>query len=131
MSMLSGALDHLADQPHYVYEAWMGDVALYVGMTCDLGRRLREHSQQQAWWKGSDRFVATVYPSRRAASDAERLRIRDLRPANNKSCNGDYYESSRGQRDYDEARDLSPEDFAALRSALDKLNFRAPAGVPA
>ena len=73
-----------ADQPHYVYEAWMRDVCLYVGMTGNISRRLGEHRRMQAWFKAADRFAVAVYPNRAAAELGEIDRIGAFRPANNR-----------------------------------------------
>lgn len=80
---LPASLEHLAEVPHVVYEAWAGDVCLYVGMTFDLKRRMNCHRSRSAWARGPHGLCVTEYPNRREAELAERQRIFDLQPANN------------------------------------------------
>jgi hypothetical protein len=76
-------LVHIAHLPHFVYEAWDGDRPLYVGMTNNLERRMREHQRNSAWAKHPHEIRSTEYPNREQAEYGERRRIAELLPPNN------------------------------------------------
>lgn len=56
---------------------------LYVGMSQDVARRLRQHSTLQAWWPAVARVTTVEYPSRYAARRAERDAIAAENPVHN------------------------------------------------
>lgn len=69
--------------PHFVYELW-GEVegqrrCLYVGMTGNPERRLREHSRKHYGPLVSEVKIHR-FANRRIAEHAEGVRIRDLKP---------------------------------------------------
>lgn len=70
------------------------DRLLYVGITCDVLRRLAEHADDKAWWPEVARYeVVPVVPRPRetprlAAERLERLTIRARRPVYNIVHNG-------------------------------------------
>lgn len=70
-----------------VYEIWWPGRALclYVGVTDNLKRRLREHElRNPSWWSSPVDVRTTELASRQAAESLEWARIRALRPANNR-----------------------------------------------
>lgn len=74
----------MSNQPHSVYEIWMHDVCLYVGMTGNLPQRLANHRRRQPWHRVQTHVVVTECPDRRSAESMEARQIRKLWPANNK-----------------------------------------------
>lgn len=73
----------LGIRPHVVYEIWAGDLCLYVGMTCDLKRRLSVHRSRNTWHRVTTEVRTTTCPDRASATRVEAERIGVLRPANN------------------------------------------------
>jgi hypothetical protein len=72
-------------QDYTVYRVY-GRKALpiYVGMTCDLDRRLYEHDRRSAWWVEAKLIAVTGgYRDRYAAEAAEGFAIRMLAPPRN------------------------------------------------
>jgi predicted GIY-YIG superfamily endonuclease len=78
------AFTHIAHLPHVVYEAWDGDRCLYVGMTYDIEGRMGAHRSNSPWASEPHEIRTTEYPDRDAATWAERERIHELQPANNR-----------------------------------------------
>jgi hypothetical protein len=70
------------------------DRLLYVGITCDVGRRMAEHAEDKAWWpEVARKRIVSVRPRpgetpRLAAERLERLTIRAERPLYNIVHNG-------------------------------------------
>lgn len=58
---------------------------LYVGITGDLSRRLRQHEKNKEWWVSIARIEAAVYPSRMEAAFAEHDAIETENPRFNKA----------------------------------------------
>lgn len=67
------------EMPHFVYELWGDRECVYVGLTSDLGQRLRSHSVKE-WWPNVVRVVADIHPNRYSGLAAEKERIQELRP---------------------------------------------------
>lgn len=61
---------------------------LYVGVTSNVDRRLRQHAEK-AWWMDVRRIDTRPYPDRDAASEAEAGEIRRLQPKWNINHNGE------------------------------------------
>ncbi len=73
------------DAGHYVYVAWRGDEALYVGMTYDYEQRLLDWERSGGWWRDATHVdVWEVGPGRTNAEHIERDAIRALDPAHNR-----------------------------------------------
>lgn len=69
---------------HCVYKLYASDgEPLYIGVTSDLHRRMREHRRQALWWGWVARSVIVRYPSRQAAELAEAAAIASEGPAFN------------------------------------------------
>jgi predicted GIY-YIG superfamily endonuclease len=75
-----------SDLPHTVYTLCDRDMtALYVGMTADLQRRLKEHKRRSPDMMSRVRHVkVTRHPDREAAAEDEIRKRRRLRPFFNK-----------------------------------------------
>lgn len=77
---------------------------LYVGITCDPGRRFKEH-RDKPWWLEVANVRVEHHPHRLSASRAERFAILNERPRYNKTWNsGPAYEPTvdhEGERDID------------------------------
>lgn len=73
----------VANLPHYVYEFIGRDGQhLYVGCTCNLGQRLKQHHARD-WWSEVVRVEVDLYPNQRAGLDAERALIEQYQPTHN------------------------------------------------
>jgi predicted GIY-YIG superfamily endonuclease len=72
-----GALETLADKPHWVYSIYStaSGRCVYVGMTCDLRRRLSEHARRG--WKAPAFTSEAVEVADRAT--AERVELEQMR----------------------------------------------------
>jgi len=57
---------------------------LYVGITGDLNRRLRDHSEK-AWWSEVRSIESEEFDDRKAAAKAEEIAIRKLQPKFNRT----------------------------------------------
>jgi excinuclease UvrABC nuclease subunit len=68
----------------YLYEAYdaFGNL-LYVGITNDLKRRLKEHRFSAKWWTQQTEIKHTLYPSRYEAKEQESRVIADRSPGFN------------------------------------------------
>lgn len=80
-----GANQHLADQTHWVYAIHhvASGNCVYVGMTCNLRRRLNEHGRQRLWREPAFSFTSTEVAGREQAEWAELEWMRRLRPSAN------------------------------------------------
>lgn len=56
---------------------------LYVGVTGNLGRRMRAHEKRASWWSSATRKTVSWYPSRVEALRAEQAAISDENPVCN------------------------------------------------
>ena len=56
---------------------------LYVGVTNNLFRRWKQHSQDKAWWPAVHKFTQDWYPDRQSVEEAERRAIKSERPIHN------------------------------------------------
>lgn len=67
--------------PQYLYRFFdaTGQL-LYVGITCNLGRRFKAHRLEQPWWPEVARTVIDRYADRGAVEQAEREAIETERP---------------------------------------------------
>lgn len=79
-----GALQHLVDLEHCVYEFWVGETCIYVGLTSSLRRRIRDHERAHGWDRIVTHMVVTRFSGRAEAERFEERRIAELLPANNK-----------------------------------------------
>lgn len=72
-------------RPHHLYRIRdaSGEL-LYVGISRELCRRLREHQKASPWWLQAASATTEVYPDWRSARQAERATIADEHPAHNK-----------------------------------------------
>jgi predicted GIY-YIG superfamily endonuclease len=68
----------------YVYEAYdaFGNL-LYVGITNNLKRRLKEHQSRAKWWNQQTEVRHTLYPSRDEAKEQESRVIANRSPVFN------------------------------------------------
>lgn len=60
-----------------------GTRLLYVGITDDYGRRMRQHAEKK-WWKDIEKVTVQKFPSRVAAAEAEKVAIREELPLHNR-----------------------------------------------
>lgn len=69
-----GALANLVDRPHWVYaiEHTITGRCVYVGMTCDLRRRLTEHARQRGWREPDFTSTSVEVSGRTEAERVER-----------------------------------------------------------
>lgn len=68
----------------FLYRLWDGSrVLLYVGITRDLGVRMRKHAWEKAWWEQVEDVTVEVFPTHDAAADAEAEAIQTERPRHN------------------------------------------------
>ena len=58
---------------------------IYVGVTCNVARRLAEHRSRAEWWGQIASIDEEWFATRGEALDAEAARIDELRPSGNKS----------------------------------------------
>lgn len=72
-------------QDYAVYRVYgVRALPIYVGMTCDLERRLYEHDRRSAWWGEAKLIAATgEYRDAYAAAAGEGFAIRMLDPPRN------------------------------------------------
>lgn len=69
---------------HHVYVFWAGREPLYVGVTSDLPRRIRQHESNRAIWATRATHISTVaFESRSEAAAGEVECISSLRPLYN------------------------------------------------
>lgn len=66
---------------YHVYDA--AGALIYVGMTDDVDRRMRDHELTKTWWVEVASTWVLTYPSRAACAAAEALAIHLLRPRYN------------------------------------------------
>ena len=70
--------------PHYVYELIDADgVHLYIGVTCHIANRLRDHMNSQEWWPEVDRIEVSRCADERSGRDLERALIETVTPKYN------------------------------------------------
>lgn len=71
-------------QPTYLYRAFCTHGGLlYVGITTDYQRRLRQHAFGSEWWGDTSRVTVARYRTRWAAARAERYVIEHQNPRHN------------------------------------------------
>ena len=69
---------------HQVYRLFSADCELlYVGVSGELCRRLREHSRRAPWWARADHGTTEQHTDWFSARAAERLAITDESPTHN------------------------------------------------
>lgn len=83
LSLGSQRANKRREQPHYVYQLWGREACIYVGLTSDLGQRLKAHSAKE-WWPEVVRVAAEVYPDKYSGLDVEKDLIQQLGPLVNK-----------------------------------------------
>lgn len=66
-----------------------GGNLLYVGITCNPGRRMDRHRTDKAWWSEIVRVEMEQYSTREALAAAERVAITSEKPQYNIRMNGD------------------------------------------
>ncbi|MEU4558562.1 GIY-YIG nuclease family protein [Actinoplanes sp. NPDC023936] len=80
----------LDTRPHILYRFYdRTGVLLYIGITVDLGVRMKDHAKDKPWWPQVDRAATRIeyYDGRRAALDAEREAIKAEKPLENDQHN--------------------------------------------
>lgn len=79
------SLQHLVDAPHWVYVIrTAAGRCVYVGMTCDLKRRLREHARQRGWKEPVFTVESIAVAGRAAAEREEFEQMKRLLPTQNR-----------------------------------------------
>jgi predicted GIY-YIG superfamily endonuclease len=76
----------MSDKPltHALYRHFAADgTLLYVGITMNAPRRLKEHSRHSGWWDNVARVEIEQFPTRAAVIDAERHAIKLEKPLHN------------------------------------------------
>lgn len=107
----------LETKPHILYRFYdRTNVLLYVGITVNLGERMKQHAADKDWWPRVDRSATRIeyLDSRRAALDAEREAIKVEKPLHNDQHNEWVEDESTG----DEAQELALE----ILSSLDEVD---------
>jgi predicted GIY-YIG superfamily endonuclease len=79
----------MSDGLHCLYRFWNDDTLLYVGISCDPGRRFGEHRQDKPWWTQVDKITLEQHPTRHAVLVAERQAIVLERPLYNLDAGAD------------------------------------------
>lgn len=75
---------HIEKRPHVVYVYWRHEAPLYVGMTCDVERRIREHERNQ-WMRDHTHIDIWQLDCPRAEAEAiESAAIASLQPRDNR-----------------------------------------------
>jgi predicted GIY-YIG superfamily endonuclease len=80
----------LDTRPHILYRFYdRTGVLLYIGITVDLGERMKAHAKDKLWWSDVDRSATRIeyLDNRRAALDAEREAIKAEKPLENDQHN--------------------------------------------
>lgn len=76
------------DEPHALYRFFgAGGTLLYIGITNEIPRRLKQHSGDKPWWLGVSSITVEHYPSREAVLEAERRAIITEKPLYNDQHN--------------------------------------------
>ena len=74
------------DGPVDVYRVFDAEGALlYVGMTCNVLKRMQAHARTKDWWPQAETVEAAWYPDSASAFAAEQEAIRMERPLHNKA----------------------------------------------
>lgn len=85
---VSAASVALGNRPHALYRFFdRTDVLLYVGITMDLGARLKKHRRDKPWWLDIDHITIEHFSSRAEALAAEAEAIRMEGPLHNDQHN--------------------------------------------
>lgn len=72
-------------RPQILYRMYDGSgTLLYVGITADVGQRLRDHAALQPWWREVRNITVEHYDDRAAAETAERNAIHAEQPPHNR-----------------------------------------------
>jgi len=69
----------------FVYKVFDGNILLYVGITENVQRRMKEHIRDKAWWPSSPTIVVNFFFDIRDAQDKERKLIADLEPIHDRT----------------------------------------------
>lgn len=76
------------DEPHALYRFYgAGGTLLYIGITNEIPRRLKDHSRDKPWWLGVTSIKVEHYPNRQSVLEAERRAIIAERPLYNDQHN--------------------------------------------
>jgi GIY-YIG catalytic domain. len=76
------------DEPHALYRFYgAGGTLLYIGITNEIPRRLKDHSRNKPWWLGVTNIKVEHYPNRQSVLEAERRAIIAERPLYNDQHN--------------------------------------------
>lgn len=77
------------DRDHVLYRFFAADDRLlYIGITCNPGKRFERHRGEKSWWGQIARIEMESHPTRQALKDAERHAIDEELPAHNVRMNG-------------------------------------------
>lgn len=74
-------------KPHYLYQAFNGETLLYIGITKNILKRMKDHSKASAWWNDQDKIIYTQLANEYEASTLERVLINKFRPVFNETHN--------------------------------------------
>jgi predicted GIY-YIG superfamily endonuclease len=80
--------DHssISDDETWLYRLYRKDgTLLYVGITKDWNKRVKQHRQQQPWWHEVDAVFKQLFLNRASAKAAESAAIRTENPLHNKA----------------------------------------------
>lgn len=69
--------------PTWLYKLWCGEFCAYIGITNDLGRRLKQHRREKEWFGCIDRVESVLMESWEAAATEERFLIVSWNPVYN------------------------------------------------
>jgi predicted GIY-YIG superfamily endonuclease len=85
---VSTALVALPTKLHALYRFYdRTDVLLYVGITMDLGSRMKQHKRDKPWWAGVANITVEHFPTRDEALAAEKRAIKEEGPLYNDQHN--------------------------------------------
>lgn len=102
-----------------LYRHWAGEELLYVGISNNPFRRIKEHSRDSRWWDRIDRITLEHFTSRSAAEKAERGAIDAEAPRYNKLMNEAWLSDEAHQ--FREAQRVADELFPRVQGEPDPL----------
>jgi len=87
-SRISVGMDGLSSMPHALYRFYDAtDVLLYVGITVDLPKRMKQHRGSKPWWALVDHMQVEHFDSRTEVAAAEKAAICSEHPLFNDTHN--------------------------------------------
>lgn len=91
---------------HALYRFWKDEELLYIGITCNIPTRVREHKNSKPWWTDVNQITLEHYATRQDVEAAERQAIQNEEPVWNVT-----YNSGRGGGSAPRTIGVSPADI--------------------